>query len=261
MNIKEIFFTKYPKQYGILLGLKEKFILPFKKILFSLGFNVFFGNKEQDKWVVEEVFNFKKNGFFVDLAATDGIHENNTFFLEKRLNWKGICIEPNTLFFKNLIKNRNTIFVNKAISSNKKKISFFFNGGIGGIIGKEFDNNFKKRKKLLDNPSKKKLIKIISSEKLYNVLKKNKAPKVIDYLSLDVEGAETEVLKNFPFSKYKFLALTIERPTKRLNKILFKNGYVFVKNHKVDSFYVHENLKNLSRIEKKPFSQIGRKKW
>ena len=135
---------------------------------------------------------------------------------------------------------------------------------------------------------------------MYNVLKKNKAPKVIDYLkmmnideiikSLDLqenketgeltivqiqkkdgstkdvvkvreEGAETEVLKNFPFSKYKFLALTIERPTKRLNKILFKNGYVFVKNHKVDSFYVHENLKNLSRIEKKPFSQIGRKKW
>ena len=51
---------------------------------------------------------------------------------------------------------------------------------------------------------------------------KANAPKVIDYLSLDVEGAELEVLKNFPFKKYKFLSMKIERPSKELNKILFK---------------------------------------
>ena len=55
----------------------------------------YFGNKNQDQWAVKEVFNFKKDGFFLDLAAADGLHQNNTFFLEKRLGWNGICIEPN----------------------------------------------------------------------------------------------------------------------------------------------------------------------
>ena len=48
-------------------------------------------------------------------------------------------------------------------------------------------------------------ISYISGQSLQEILKKAKAPKIIDYLSLDVEGAELEVLKNFPFKKYKFL--------------------------------------------------------
>jgi len=261
MLIASFFYTRYPKQYGFFLGFKERLILPFKKFLFDIGFKVFFGNKEQDKWVVEEIFNYKKNGYFVDLAATDGFHENNTFFLEKKLNWKGICIEPNKIFFKTLIKNRSAKCLCAVADSKPRKVNFLPNGGVGGIIGDEFDNNYKKRKKLLEKAKNKNKIQARTSDTLVNILKKYKAPKTIDYLSLDVEGAETEVLKNFPFRSYKFLALTIERPSIKLNKILFKNGYVFVKNYKVDSFYVHKTIKKLSKIKKEKFSQVGKKQW
>ena len=69
------------------------------------------------------------------------------------------------------------------------------------------------------------------------------------------------MLKNFNFKKYKFLCLTIERPTKELNDILFKNGYIFVKNFKVDSFFVHNSIKNLEIIKKEKFVQLPGKSW
>ena len=87
------------------------------------------------------------------------------------------------------------------------------------------------------------------------------APETIDYLSLDVEGAETRILRGFPFHKYKFLAMTIERPTVELNELLFKNGYVFVKNSTMDSYYVHNTISNLNLIKKDPFKQIPPKDW
>ena len=71
----------------------------------------------------------------------------------------------------------------------------------------------------------------LQSVPLQYILQKQGAPKVIDYFSLDVEGAETRVLKYFPFEKWTFLALTIERPTPLINRILLEDlGYLFVRN-------------------------------
>ena len=244
-----------------MLGVWGQILKPFKLFFFYFGFDVFFGNKNQDAWVTKEVFNFKRKGFFVDLAATDGVHENNTFFLEKRLGWKGICIEPNKNFYKKLIKNRSAKCLCQIISNKKSNVEYLANGGIGGIIGDEFDNNEKKRKKLIQKAKKNGNIEKRETSSFVDVLKKTKMPKRIDYLSLDVEGAEYEILKKFPFNKYKFMSMTIERPPKKLNNLLFKNGYLFVKNHKVVGFYIHKSLKNQERIKFEKFFQIGEKKW
>ena len=96
---------------------------------------------------------------------------------------------------------------------------------------------------------------------LYQLLKKFSAPRVIDYLSLDIEGAETSVLKNFPFSKYIFLSMTIERPTSLLNKILKENGYIFIKNQKVDTFYLHKTLQKKLSLKAATFEQLPPKSW
>ena len=55
----------------------------------------FLGQKGQDEWVIVDVFDYKTNGFFVDLAAQHAKIDSNTYVLEKDLNWSGICIEPN----------------------------------------------------------------------------------------------------------------------------------------------------------------------
>ena len=224
----------------------------------------FIGQKDQDKWVIDTIFNYKTGGYFVDLAATDGIHINNTLLLERELEWKGICIEPNPIFYKQLKKNRNCdvtdVVVDKA---NDTEIDFRIDRmGTGGIVAEDTDNSYKVRGHELIRKTTK-IIKL-KTKTLEFVLDHFKAPKIIDYLSLDVEGAEERVLSNFPFNKYIFLAMTIERPTPELEKILFNNGYVFVmksKKMKYDSFYVHESIPNFEQIIKEPYSPTPRKDW
>ena len=58
----------------------------------------FIGQKGQDQWIIDDVFHQKKGGYFIDLAATDGVSINNTWLLETKLEWNGMCIEPNPHF-------------------------------------------------------------------------------------------------------------------------------------------------------------------
>lgn len=83
---------------------------------------------------------------------------------------------------------------------------------------------------------------------------------MIDFFSFDVEGAETRILRNFPFDRWRFLALCIERPTPELNSLLFRNGYLSVRNSRYDTFYVHESLPASATIRRDPFEQIPAKR-
>jgi FkbM family methyltransferase len=222
----------------------------------------YFSQKKQDKWIIEEIFNFKLNGYFIDLAAYDGITLNNTYLLEKKLNWNGICIEPFDKAFTKLKKNRNCILVNDVIDyNNDNEIKFRTDIEMGnGIIDNDTDNNYNTRKSGKYGLDKSKFI-VKKTKTLEFILDTNNAPKVIDYLSLDVEGSETRILSNFPFNKYKFLALTIERPTIELENILFQNDYVFVKHYEMDTFYVHKTIPNFDNIKKETYQSTPKKDW
>lgn len=218
----------------------------------------FLGQKGQDEWVVVDVFDYKTNGFFVDLAAQHAKIESNTYVLEKDLNWNGICIEPNPKYREELERERNCQLCYHVIDYKNDHIVNFRtdNEGAGGIVDSDTDNNYKTRGEELKSAT----IHTKKTKTLEYVLDQYDAPPTIDYLNLDIEGAETRVLRAFPFDKYKFLSITIERPTAELEEILKSNGYVFVKKSRVkrwqglvdfDSFYVHESIPNFSRIMEK----------
>ena len=218
----------------------------------------FKGQKGQDKWVVFSALPFKRRGYFVDLAAADGITHSNTYILEKRLDWKGICIEPNPVFLQALKKRRMCIIDDSVVSDKREKVSFRVdNGQLGGIIADDTDNNMQFRSEQLTDAE------IISREcvTLGDILERHGAPKEIDFFSLDVEGSEERVIRSIDFEKYRFRCMTIERPTPRINEILFSNGYVFVKNKRFDSFYVHESLAKERKIRCQPFEQVPMKDW
>lgn len=225
----------------------------------------YISQKGQDKWIIETVFNKKHDGYFVDLAATDGITINNTYLLEKYFNWKGICIEANPIYYPLLQKNRSCITVNACVDDIEQQVLFRINNGGGsGIIDDDTDNNMTYRKNEIQIANNTGGTKKMITKPLSTILEEHNAPNVIDFLSLDVEGAETRILRNFPFNKYKFLAMCIERPTPELNNILFKNDYVFVQNsypHPMDTFYVHKSIPNFNEIPKNPFEQLPRKNW
>ena len=66
-------------------------------------------------------YNNMKNGYFIEIGASDGISLSNTYLLEKKYNWNGICIEPIPDEYNKLIKNRSAICCNRAIYNESNK--------------------------------------------------------------------------------------------------------------------------------------------
>lgn len=192
--------------------------------------NKYFSQYGQDEWVIKDIFKFKRGGFFLDLAAGDGINISNTYVLEKEYGWVGICIEANDELFLKLKKNRSCVCENVCIDSEEHTVKFTRQKELfGGIIDSNTDN-----KAEADYVLKK-------TTTLEQILRKYNAPRVIDYFSLDVEGAETRIMEGFPFKEYVFSAMTIERPSKLLKSILKKEGYIIVGVNPCDKLYVHKS--------------------
>lgn len=236
-----------------------KLLEKIKLAYFKRTLKTYNSQKGQDYWVINEVFRRKRDGYFIEMGATNGIFVSNTLVLERDYGWTGICVEPSPVFFEDLKANRTCQCVNKCVDESEGEVEFLLAGEVGGIIDNETDNSYEKRSEKIDEfRDHGKVIKV-KTLTLEDLLDECGAPSVIDYFSLDVEGAETRVLRNFNFEKYTFTALTIERPTPELNKILFENGYVFVKNARYDTFYVHESFGGIGNIKKGKFEQVPEK--
>ena len=195
----------------------------------------------QDIFVLNQL-GFKKNGYFVEFGAADGVYLSNTYLLEKSFGWNGILAEPAKIFYKKLHNNRSCNIDNRMIwvDSNLK---LFFNETY--IPEMSTINNFSN----LDNHdriSKSKYeVKTIS---LCNLLKEYNAPTIIDYLSIDTEGSEFDILNAFDFTKYKFRVITCEHNNNKnrslIHNILIKKGYkrVFVQISEYDDWYINSSL-------------------
>ena len=174
---------------------------------------MFYSQAGQDQWVLEKT-NSKKNGYFLDIGAYDGVKYSNTLYFEKTLKWDGICIEPDLKNYQSLLKNRDCICENIAVNNFKGKVPFS-SSEMGSKINDSYDY-------------------FIECDTLENILIKNNAPRFIDYLSIDVEGNEIAVIENFPFADWKFGTITIEHNLysdgeyrkKEIQRILNKNGYI-----------------------------------
>lgn len=182
----------------------------------------------------------KRNGYFVEVGASDGIQLSNTYLLEKEFGWKGICVEALPEKFKQLCKNRPTaVCVEKAVFNAtgltlKFDIanSFDMLSGISDYISERWSERVKSDCTTID-------VKTIT---LTDLLKEANAPPFIDYLSLDTEGSEFEILKAHDFSKYNFGLLDVEHnnvePTRtQIRELLLKNGYIFIGENKWDDCY------------------------
>lgn len=189
----------------------------------------------QDFGVFGEAFNEKKNGFFVNIGAHDGINISSTYWLENRYNWSGVRIEANPHTFKNLQKNRKATCLNIYLDCHEGEVTFHPKGVMGGIVDQGLDNQ-------IDNINSSDTL-TLPTKTLNATLVDISAPKVIDYLSIDVEGAEEQILAEFDFERYTFLCITIERPSELIQTLLKDNQYLLVKTIPgLDSFYIHQSF-------------------
>ena len=194
----------------------------------------------KDLWI-KKVTNNKINGFFVELGARDGKLTSNTYLLEKELNWTGILVECSPKNFERLQQLRSNCKLDNRIISNKSGEYINFYPGLSSGVGSIYKNsNFTRNSPIL-----------IETITLSDLLKEHNAPEEIDYISLDVEGAEELALEGFNWD-YKVNYWTIESGNwmnryenknrrNKIKEIMLNQGYkVFEGKHQVveDWFYL-----------------------
>jgi hypothetical protein len=198
--------------------------------------NFWFSQYRQDE-IVSRLLHNKRNGFFIDLAANDAVRISNTYSLETHFDWKGICLEPNPVYWNGLSYRKCHVAAAVVGTKSMDEVTFKFpkdKGPKGGIVGNGFDN---KNSNSAEGQRK-------FTIQLSEVLRRFHAPRVIDYISLDVEGAEDLVMSAFPFSEYRFNILTVERPSTTLASLLQSNDYVLLATLKIgkETLWVHRSI-------------------
>ena len=184
--------------------------------------------------IIDYIFKNKKNGFYLDIGAQHPISNNNTFLLFKK-GWKGINID---LDKKNIdlfnIARPHDINLNFAISETEKEVDLFFYHDSSPIntLNKDIANF---------QDAKIKKVKKIQTKVLDNILDDLNLKNQIDYMNIDVEGHETQVLKGFNISKYKPSVISVEYLDLNMKKLEFKNNDI---NNLLDSEFYKFFIKN-----------------
>ena len=162
--------------------------------------------------LVDDLLGGKKNGFFIESGGYDGEDLSNSLFFELKRNYTGLLVEPNVFNYKKLLEvNRRVFSVNACYStSGLPMLVDFVNAKALGAI-KEIDQKMKLMESLpkqvqQDNLQGESKALCLS---FYSILLSVGNP-VVDYLSLDIEGAELPVLKTIPWDKVDIKVLSIE---------------------------------------------------
>ncbi|CAL8144909.1 unnamed protein product [Orchesella dallaii] len=207
-------------------------------------------NREKLKMMEALLIDKSKPGFYIECGANDGEFISPTLPLEQTYNWTGLLIEANPEPFSILeTRNRKAWLMNAAVCTTPfaKQVTFYTNPKMTGLAGL----NERKHKGVSVSLT-------VQCIPLYTILTALNITQV-DYLSLDVEGLELEILKTVPFDKIMFKFLTIEHWSipggrKALQTFMESKGYVFIKElndkHTRDSAFIHHSLRHKLNIEK-----------
>lgn len=192
-----------------------------------------FSQFHQDFFLFKNHFNkMKTPGIYLDIAANDPYRISNTFFFDRCLNWSGICVEANDFFLEPLYRKRSCDIVPTCVGSvDGQVVDFRLSYGASGIVGSTYKSMDKMGQ--LKEKGQKVETKEMRCTTMKSVLGRVNV-NVIDYLSLDVEGHELEVLKGFDFENVIIKVMTIEVTGSNmslLREFLESKGY---QHHSVD---------------------------
>jgi FkbM family methyltransferase len=166
--------------------------------------------------------NKKPNGYFVEFGATNGVDINNTHLLEHSYGWNGILAEPARCWHDELRANRKCAIDTRCVwSTTGERLEFSETAEpeFASLATTANAGLYAHRR----HGGTKYAVETVS---LDDLLASHNAPKQIDYMSIDTEGAELEILSSFSFT-YDIGVITVEHNEQRdaLHTILTRHGY------------------------------------
>lgn len=175
---------------------------------------------------------FKSGGVFIEFGAYDGIIFSNTFLLEKEFGWTGILIDPIPRHYESLKQNRKCRLIQGAITAEHQESVL-----IEELPASDLSRLVRKRKLF-------KKVHVVEAFTLQEVIDKNLTSSEIDFLSIDIEGGDIEILRSLDLTKYKIKAICVEHNYRansdRIIAHMHKNNYehVFSEFSKNDYWFV-----------------------
>ncbi|HEV2263719.1 MAG TPA: FkbM family methyltransferase [Stellaceae bacterium] len=192
-----------------------------------------FSQHGQDRFVYESFFKDRTEpGVFVDIGAYNGILYSNTLLFE-RLGWTGLCVEPLPSAFEKLKANRSAICVNCAVSDRAGRAPF-----IEVEMPGPYELMYSGLKANFDEHHARLIREHGQNHKAYDVevrplrdLLMEHAIQRVDYLSIDTEGSEWRILRDFDLAAFEVKLISAENNARddKLQKHLAQRGYQLVK--------------------------------
>ena len=144
----------------------------------------------------------KTGGYFVEVGAGDGLNLSNTHLLETVLGWRGLLVEPNPMFHASIRQERTAALDTRAAySSGGDTVAFVDYEELSTLLPfKSGDGHDREGRPVLQ----------VGTATLDDILAAHGVPGEIDYLSIDTEGSELEVLKGLDLGSYRPRVMTVE---------------------------------------------------
>ncbi len=187
-------------------------------------------------------------GYFVEFGATDGLLRSNTWLLEKYLGWNGLVCEPAKVWHEQLFNNRSCAIDTRCVAENSGKTVEFLEASIESspelstikhyADGGDWASGLRQENAIAYG---------VETVSLNDLLDEHRAPNRIDFLSIDTEGSEADILNSFDFGRRIINVVCVEHnyvegKRAKIKEIMLGHGYRQVYAHlsKYDDWYVLE---------------------
>lgn len=180
----------------------------------------------QDLFVLHRT-GLRRGGYFVEFGATDGIDLSNTYLLEREYGWTGILAEPFSVWHEALAANRRAVIDHRCVWTASGETMSFIASQEPELAGLSIcaDEDMHVQRRMAGAAETQ-----VETVSLMDLLDQHGAPRDIDYMSVDTEGSEFDILSAFDFSRYRIRIVSVEHnyvDTKRdaIREVLEGNGY------------------------------------
>ncbi len=197
---------------------------------------------EQERWVLA-MCGGRRGGRFAEIGAFDGVLHSNTCFLEADHGWSGVLVEPNPILFARLTASRKAACLERAVHREGGQfLSFVPSQEIGTLAEYAESDGYAEHRRQAISENGLITVETMTFDQMDEA--DGQAGSGFDYVSLDTEGSELDILRTIDLSRHAIALFTIEHnfvePRRETMRVLLAEAGYQRLNVGFDDWYWHE---------------------